>query len=122
VIAGVFLGPSDLALIALPWSHIMAVSIALYGLMAGIRGCFLNRFDAAGALETIERYGVTTFVGVPEMFVRLVNANPEPARLRSVRAVALGQRSPARRGLAAVCGSSALCCGCREACAFLLCC
>ena len=86
VIAGVFLGPSDLALIALPWSHIMAVSIALYGLMAGIRGCFLNRFDVAGALETIERYGVTTFVGVPEMFVRLVNANPEAARLRSVRA------------------------------------
>jgi acyl-CoA synthetase (AMP-forming)/AMP-acid ligase II len=85
VIAGVFLGPSDLALIALPWSHIMAVSIALYGLMAGIRGCFLNRFDVAGALETIERYGVTTFVGVPEMFVRLVNANPEPDRLRSVR-------------------------------------
>jgi long-chain acyl-CoA synthetase len=35
----------DLALVALPWSHIMAVSIALYGLMAGIRGCFLDRFD-----------------------------------------------------------------------------
>jgi acyl-CoA synthetase (AMP-forming)/AMP-acid ligase II len=85
VIAGMFLGKRDLALIALPWSHIMAVSIALYGLMAGIRGCFLNHFDTAGALETIERYGVTTFVGVPEMFARLVNANPEPARLRSVR-------------------------------------
>jgi acyl-CoA synthetase (AMP-forming)/AMP-acid ligase II len=85
VFAGMFLGPRDLALIALPWSHIMAVSIALYGLMAGIRGCFLNHFDAAGALETIERYHVTTFVGVPEMFARLVNANPEPARLRSVR-------------------------------------
>lgn len=86
VIAGVFLGPNDLALIALPWSHIMAVSIVLYGLMAGIRGCFLDRFDTACALETIERYGVTTVVGVPEMFARLVNANPEPARLRSVRA------------------------------------
>ena len=85
VLAGLFLGPGDLALVALPWSHIMAVSIALYGLMAGIRGCFLNHFDAAGALETIERYHVTTFVGVPEMFARLVNANPEPARLRSVR-------------------------------------
>ena len=45
VLAGLFLGPRDLALIALPWSHIMAVSIALYGLMAGIRGCFLDRFD-----------------------------------------------------------------------------
>jgi acyl-CoA synthetase (AMP-forming)/AMP-acid ligase II len=93
----VFLGPGDLALIALPWSHIMAVSIALYGLMAGIRGCFLDRFDIAGALDTIERYGVTTFVGVPEMFARLVNANPEPARLRSVRAwLSASDHLPAR--------------------------
>ena len=85
VLARLFLGPGDLALIALPWSHIMAVSIALYGLMAGIRGCFLDRFDVAGALDLVERFGVTTFVGVPEMFVRLVNSNPEPARLASVR-------------------------------------
>ena len=50
VLAGLFLGPKDLALIALPWSHIMAVSIALYGLMAGIRGCFLDHFDVDAAL------------------------------------------------------------------------
>jgi acyl-CoA synthetase (AMP-forming)/AMP-acid ligase II len=86
VLAGLFLGPSDLALIALPWSHIMAVSIALYGLMAGIRGCFLDRFDNASALDLVERYGITTFVGVPAMFARLVNSNPEPDRLKSVRA------------------------------------
>jgi acyl-CoA synthetase (AMP-forming)/AMP-acid ligase II len=85
VLAGLFLSHRDLALIALPWSHIMAVSIALYGLMAGIRGCFLDRFDVASALSLIERFGVTTFVGVPEMFARLVNSNPEPARLASVR-------------------------------------
>ena len=51
VLAGLFLGPKDLALIALPWSHIMAVSIALYGLMAGIRGCFLDHFDVERALD-----------------------------------------------------------------------
>ncbi len=79
------LSHKDLALIALPWSHIMAVSISLYGLMAGIRGCFLNRFDVEPALDTIERYGVTSVVGVPAMFARLVNSNPEPARLASVR-------------------------------------
>jgi acyl-CoA synthetase (AMP-forming)/AMP-acid ligase II len=62
------------------------VSIALYGLMAGIRGCFLDRFDVADALDLIERYGITTVVGVPAMFARLVNSNPEPVRLRSVRA------------------------------------
>lgn len=85
VLARLFLSNRDLALIALPWSHIMAVSIALYGLMAGIRGCFLDRFDVAPALDMIERYGVTSVVGVPAMFARLVHSNPDPARLRSVR-------------------------------------
>ncbi|MDE3200708.1 MAG: acyl--CoA ligase [Acidobacteriota bacterium] len=85
VIAGLFLGAKDLALIALPWSHIMAVSIALYGLMAGIRGCFLDHFDVNEALQLVERFGVTAFVGVPAMFAKLVNSNPEPKRLRTVR-------------------------------------
>jgi long-chain acyl-CoA synthetase len=85
MVTGLFLGPRDLALIALPWSHIMAVSIALYGLLAGIRGCFLDRFDVDSALELVERLGVTAFVGVPAMFARLVNSNPEPARLKTVR-------------------------------------
>jgi len=85
VLVGLFLGPKDLALIALPWSHIMGVSIALYGLMAGIRGCFLDHFDVERALELTERLGVTAVVGVPAMFARLVNSNPETARLKSVR-------------------------------------
>jgi len=85
VIAGVFLGSKDLALIALPWSHIMGVSIALYGLMAGIRGCFLDRFDVDRALELADRHRITAFVGVPAMFARLVNSNPDPSRLSSVR-------------------------------------
>lgn len=85
VLTGIFLGPRDLALVALPWSHIMAVSIALYGLMAGIRGCFLDRFDADAALDLAERFRITAFVGVPAMFARLVNANPAPTRLASVR-------------------------------------
>lgn len=85
VLASLFLGPGDLALITLPWSHIMAVSIALYGLMAGIRGCFLDHFDVAGALDLVERLGITAFVGVPAMFARLMNSNPEPARLKSIR-------------------------------------
>ena len=85
VLSGILLGPRDLALIALPWSHIMAVSIALYGLMAGIRGCFLERFDVDAALDLVERFRVTAFVGVPTMLARLVNSNPTPARLASVR-------------------------------------
>jgi acyl-CoA synthetase (AMP-forming)/AMP-acid ligase II len=85
VLAGLFLGPKDLALIALPWSHIMAVSIALNGMIAGLRGCFLDRFDVASSLEMIEKLGITAVLGVPEMFARLVNSDPEPSRLKSVR-------------------------------------
>lgn len=85
VLAGLFLGPRDLALIALPWSHIMAVSIALYGLIAGIRGCFLDHFEVESALSRVERCGVTAIVGVPAMFARLVNSNPDPSRLAKVR-------------------------------------
>jgi long-chain acyl-CoA synthetase len=85
ILAGLFLGSEDLALVALPWSHIMAVSIALYGLMAGIRGCFLERFNVDDALALVERFRVTAFVGVPAMLTRLVNSNPDPDRLRSVR-------------------------------------
>jgi len=85
VLAGLFLGSKDLALVALPWSHIMAVSISLYGMMAGIRGCFLEHFRVEDALDIVERFGVTAVVGVPAMFARLVNNAPDPARLRSVR-------------------------------------
>jgi acyl-CoA synthetase (AMP-forming)/AMP-acid ligase II len=85
VVAGMVLGNKDLALVALPWSHIMAVSIALYGLMAGIRGCFLTRFDPARALDIVEQLRVTAVVGVPTMFNQLVNSHPDPARLASVR-------------------------------------
>jgi acyl-CoA synthetase (AMP-forming)/AMP-acid ligase II len=85
VFAGLFLGHKDLAIVALPWSHIMAVSIALYGLMAGVRGCLLDRFDVESALDLVERFRVTAFVGVPAMLARLVNSNPDPARLASLR-------------------------------------
>jgi acyl-CoA synthetase (AMP-forming)/AMP-acid ligase II len=85
VLAGLILGPKDLALVALPWSHIMAVSIALYGLMAGVRGCVMDRFDVERALDLVERFGITAVVGVPAMLARLMNSNPEPARLKSVR-------------------------------------
>jgi long-chain acyl-CoA synthetase len=77
--------PRDLALVALPWSHIMAVSIALYDLVAGIRGCFLDRFEIEAGLDLIERFRVTALVGVPALFARLVNTNPQPSRLASVR-------------------------------------
>lgn len=85
VFAGMFLGPKDLALIALPWSHIMAVGIVLNGMIVGVRGCFLDRFEVARAVDYVERFGITAFVGVPEMFARLANSDPDPERMKSLR-------------------------------------
>jgi acyl-CoA synthetase (AMP-forming)/AMP-acid ligase II len=85
VLASMIIRPKDLSLVALPWSHIMAISTALYGLMAGTRGCFLEHFEAERALEMIERRRITTFVGVPTMFHRLMDSEPDPKRLSTVR-------------------------------------
>lgn len=80
-----FLGKGDLALIALPWSHIMAVSTALYGMMAGVAGYCLARFDADHVIEAIARHRITALVGVPTMLAKLVHAEPPPEKLASIR-------------------------------------
>jgi long-chain acyl-CoA synthetase len=78
-------GRRALALFPLPWAHIMAVSAAVYGLLAGVPGYFLPRFETQAAIAAIEEHGITIVVGVPAMFIRLVNAAPSPESLASVR-------------------------------------
>ncbi len=85
VLAGLFLGPKDLALIALPWSHIMAVSIALYGLMAGIRGCFLDRFDVERALDWSSASASPPSSACPPCLPAWSTAIPIPRACASVR-------------------------------------
>jgi acyl-CoA synthetase (AMP-forming)/AMP-acid ligase II len=120
VIAGCFWDPKDLALIALPWSHIMAVSIALYGLMAGIRGCFLDRFDVAARWSWSSAW--RHHRRRRARHVRAAGQQQSRSRPAQERArVALGQRSPARE-VRQRCGSSARCCGCRVGGAFRRCC
>jgi acyl-CoA synthetase (AMP-forming)/AMP-acid ligase II len=80
-----FIRKKELALFTLPWAHIMAVSTALYGLIAGIPAMFLERFEADQVIELIERHRITLFIGVPAMFIRLLNASPPPHKLASIR-------------------------------------
>jgi long-chain acyl-CoA synthetase len=77
--------PGSSALVALPWAHIMAVSTALYGLMAGVAGSFMRHFEVNAAVEAIRRHRINVVVGVPSMFIRLVNAAPDAEALASVR-------------------------------------
>jgi acyl-CoA synthetase (AMP-forming)/AMP-acid ligase II len=74
-----------MALFTLPWAHIMAVSTALYGLLAGVPACLLPRFDVQAAISAIETYRINVVVGVPSMFIRLVNAAPAPRSLATVQ-------------------------------------
>ena len=85
VVASALVSQRAVALVALPWAHIMAVSTALYGLIAGVSGCFLPRFDASEALRAIQQHRATVVVGVPAMFIRLLNAHPPAEALASVR-------------------------------------
>jgi len=80
-----FIRRKELALFTLPWAHIMAVSAALYGLIIGIPGLFLERFETARVLEMIEKHRITSFIGVPAMFIRILKADPDPRRLAGIR-------------------------------------
>ena len=105
VLAGLFWGRRIWRSIALPWSHIMAVSIALYGLMAGIRGCFLDHFDVERALE-LDRALWHHRRRRRACDVRAAGQQQSGACAAGERAlVALGQRSPASRRCGSACGS-----------------
>jgi acyl-CoA synthetase (AMP-forming)/AMP-acid ligase II len=73
------------ALFPLPWAHIMAVSTALHGLLAGAPAYFLPRFEVQAALQAIERHRLNVVVGVPAMFIRLLNSAPSRESLASVK-------------------------------------
>jgi long-chain acyl-CoA synthetase len=83
--AAPLVGRKALALFTLPWAHIMAASTAVYGLLMGARGYFLRRFEARAAIGAIARHRITVVVGVPAMFIRLLNEAPARESLESVR-------------------------------------
>lgn len=64
------LGTGDVTLCSVPLFHIFGLGAALMTtLVSGGTLVLQEEFDAAGALEIIEREGVTVFHGVPTMFV-----------------------------------------------------
>ncbi|MEM2534359.1 MAG: AMP-binding protein, partial [Candidatus Nezhaarchaeales archaeon] len=77
----------EVGLALLPWFHSYGMTVSLnIGPVAGIAGVILPRFDPKEVLETIQRYGVTLFPGVPTLYAMLL-AHPDIGKynLRSVK-------------------------------------
>ena len=98
--AGLFsIAEADVVLGALPLFHSFGQTC---GLNAAVRSgaclALVPRFDPHAVLETIERYGVTIFQGVPTMYAALLG-HPRPRALRRLDAapVRLRRRRAAGR-------------------------
>ena len=64
----------DVALLALPMFHIYALNVILgLTMRVGAAAVLMERFDATGSLEAIERHGVTILFGAPPMFIAWLN-------------------------------------------------
>jgi long-chain acyl-CoA synthetase len=86
------LGPRDVALAALPLFHIYGMTAAMNApFYAGSRVVLLPRFDAETVMRVIEKEKVTSFCGVPTMYIA-INSNPKVSKfdLRSIRSCISG--------------------------------
>ena len=64
----------DVGLLALPMFHIYALNVILgLTLRVGATAVLMERFDAVGSLEAVERHKVTILFGAPPMFVAWLN-------------------------------------------------
>merc|ERR1719316_740732 len=84
--------PNGCALMAVPLFHITSLcNVFLWSLPAGQRLVVMHKWDAGKALDTIERYKVTRFTGVPTM-IRDMMEHPEfrPERVATVKSMAAG--------------------------------
>jgi long-chain acyl-CoA synthetase len=84
-------GENDVLFGAAPLSHVFGMSGCMNAaIAAGACLALVPRFDARAALETIEREGVTVFMGVPTMLSALVHASDETGRAPRMRLAHVG--------------------------------
>jgi long-chain acyl-CoA synthetase len=85
-------GEDDVVLLALPMFHIYALNVILgLTMRVGATAVLMERFDAVGSLDAVERHGVTILFGAPPMFVAWLNTPGAGARdLSSVRIAVSG--------------------------------
>jgi len=83
---------ADVALAALPLFHIYGMTTAMNApFFVGARVVLLPRFDVKEVMETIQKEKVTSFCGVPMMYIA-VNNHPDVAKfnLRSIKSCISG--------------------------------
>lgn len=72
-------------LLALPTAHIYGFTGIIVGLIGGVPGLLMKKFDPVKALEYIEKYKVTVFAGVPAMYKMMLSSHLEKYDLSSVK-------------------------------------
>jgi long-chain acyl-CoA synthetase len=74
-----------------PLAHVFGMTACMNAaIAAGATLALVRRFDAREALETIEREGVTVFMGVPTMLAALLAASEETGRAPTLRLAHVG--------------------------------
>ena len=88
---GLGLREDDVLFGSAPLAHVFGMSGCMNGaIAAGACLALVSRFEPAAALETIEREGVTVFMGVPSMCTALLAAAAETGRAPQMRIAHVG--------------------------------
>ena len=82
---------TDVVFGAAPLSHVFGMTGCMNAAIhAGACLALVERFDAHAALETLEREGVSVFMGVPAMLAALLAASSETRRSPTIRIAHVG--------------------------------
>ncbi|MGC8936437.1 MAG: long-chain-fatty-acid--CoA ligase [Candidatus Methanomethylicaceae archaeon] len=81
----------DRLMMALPMFHVHGLGIAVHGMVhCGYTMVLLERFDAKKVLEGISKYRCTVFMGVPTMYIKLLELDGAGYDLSSMRVWTVG--------------------------------
>ncbi|MGQ9759206.1 MAG: long-chain-fatty-acid--CoA ligase [Candidatus Methanomethylicaceae archaeon] len=85
------LAPEDRLMMALPMFHVHGLGIAVHGMVyCGYTMVLLEKFEAKKVIEGISKYKCTVFMGVPTMYIKLLEVDPSGYDLSSMRLWTVG--------------------------------
>lgn len=85
------LGVDDVVLGSLPLFHVFGQTCVMNAsIIAGSSAVLIARFEARGVLEEIESRGITVTLGVPTMYIGILAADYDAAKIKTLRLCACG--------------------------------